>query len=479
MTARFDYCLAVDQGSHASRAVVFDAGGAILAQAGADIETRRSPQGYIEHDPEVLLASVRTVIEQALRDSGLAPSARIAAALATQRSTIVCWDRRSGRVLSPAISWQDRRNAAWLEGMQEHADAIRERTGLRLSAHYGASKLRWCLDHLAEVEAAARDGRLACGPLASYLIARLTREGSFCADPANASRTLLWSPDTLDWSPELLEWFGIQRAWLPQAVPTRHTYGTVPAAAADLPLSIVTGDQSAVPFAFGTPDSACVYVNIGTGAFIQRPAAKRAPPPLLTSILYADEARRVFVEEGTVNGAGSALVWLAETQAIDVDNVVPTLRAQDLDTLDRPLFLNAVSGLGSPYWRADVEPRFFGSGSATEHAAAVLDSIAFLINDNLELMRGRGNPVRRVLMTGGLSQSEYLMQALADVSGLPVTRPAAIEATARGAAALAFGLEQAFAPPPYVEIKPRSNSALAARYAAWRRMMTETGAPLS
>jgi glycerol kinase len=473
----FDYCLAIDQGSHASRAVVFDSGGAIHGRAGAGIDTRRTADGFIEHDPEQLIASVRVVIEQALRDSALAAGARVMLALATQRSTIVCWDRATGRALSPAISWQDRRNAAWLEGLQGQADRIREWTGLRLSPHYGASKLRWCLDHLVGVQGAARSGRLACGPLASYIVARITREGSFCADPANASRTLLWSPASLDWCADLLAWFGIERAWLPEAVPTAYAYGSMSACGADLPLVIVTGDQSAVPFALGALDSDAVYINIGTGAFIQRPTSERAPPPLLTSILYADATRRIFVEEGTVNGAGSALAWLADTRAIDVDGIVRTLRARDLGTLDPPLFLNAVSGLGSPYWRADLEPRFSAPAGFTEYVAAVLDSIAFLIDANLALMRGRGRKVERIIVTGGLSQSEYLSQAVADVSGLPVTRPDAVEATARGAAALAFGLEHVFEPLSSVEIRPRANTALERRHAAWRNMMAALVAP--
>src|SRR4030095_11609205 len=133
----------------------------------------------------------------------------VAAGLACQRSTVVCWDRADGRALSPALSWQDRREAGFLEQLSDRAGWIRERTGLVLSPHYGANKLRWCLETLPEVRAAAASDRLAAGPLASFLASRLLPEQPVCVDPSNAARTLLFDPATQDWVPELLDAFRV------------------------------------------------------------------------------------------------------------------------------------------------------------------------------------------------------------------------------------------------------------------------------
>jgi len=90
------------------------------------------------------LAAAEQALQQARQNvPGLEP---IAAGLAVQRSTIVCCSRADGGALSPAISWQDRRNAAWLETLGNQAGRVRELTGLPLSPHYGASKIRWCLE---------------------------------------------------------------------------------------------------------------------------------------------------------------------------------------------------------------------------------------------------------------------------------------------------------------------------------------------
>jgi glycerol kinase len=209
--------LALDQGSHASRAVLFDATGAEVAEARQPVGTRREGDAVVEQDPEELLASLQTAALDACESAAAQGRPVVSAGLATQRSTVLCWERRSGRALTDALSWQDRRNASWLHRLRPHAARVRDITGLPLSPHYGASKLRWCLDHVPAVRRAATDGQLAAGPLSSFLIARLAPGLPCVVDPANASRTLLYDPSALDWSDALLALFGIERRHLPPA----------------------------------------------------------------------------------------------------------------------------------------------------------------------------------------------------------------------------------------------------------------------
>ncbi len=181
--------LALDQGSHASRAVVFDAAGRECASAKVAIATQRRAEIEVEHDARELLASVRAAAERALAAARQARGGLeiVAAGLATQRSTFVACDRTTLAPLAPAISWQDRRNAAWLECLRAHEPRVRALTGLPLSAHYGASKMRWCLDHLPAVTRAAARGELLLLPLAAWLVGHLT--GRVVVDPALPPRT--------------------------------------------------------------------------------------------------------------------------------------------------------------------------------------------------------------------------------------------------------------------------------------------------
>jgi glycerol kinase len=425
--------LALDQGSHASRACLFDAAGLLRAAATVDVATLHPQPDHVEHDPAELLASLHTAIQRCMKD---APDLHVeAVGLATQRSSLLCCHRQSLTPLSTVLSWQDRRNAAWLHTLDAYEPRVRDITGLPLSPHYGASKMRWCLDHLSAVAAARRADQLCFAPLASWLAAEL---GGLAlkADPANASRTLLFDSASLDWSAELLQLFDVRPDELPAIAATDSGFGAMLIGRQTVPLCAVTGDQSAVPFAFGAPEEDTVYVNLGTGAFIQRPLLRRPSQvaPLLGSVLAEAAGRRLYSLEGTVNGAGSAISWLVATRQLDQAALWSALETLDAEA-PLPIFCNGIGGLGSPWWRAEQASSFEGDGDTLAHFAAVLESVVFMLASNFRLMSG-SSPMRRLCISGGMSRSNWLCRRLAAVMGVPVSRMTT-EATGRGIAALA------------------------------------------
>jgi glycerol kinase len=470
------WLLALDQGSHASRAVLFDAAGNEVAQAHVPVATRHEGDDRVEQDPGEIVGSLRTALQDV--SEGRDGAQIVAAGLATQRSTIVAWSRSTGRALTDAISWQDRRNAAWLNRLAPVAGQVRDITGLPLSPHYGASKLRWCMDHVPAVQRAARSGDLVFGPLSSYLVARLTEERACVVDPANASRTLLFDGRTLQWSPEMLRLFDVATAQLPDCVPTRHDFGHLDCAGRRVPLNACTGDQSAAAFALGRPDPDLALVNVGTGAFIQRVAPPGAPLPdgILRGVLYADADGVLWSHEGTVNGAGSALDWLRDRVALDVDRGLVALAALAPLPDDVPLFINGVGGLGAPFWLPDFPCEFVGDGDEAARLAAVIESTVFLLCANLERLQ-RSSPLHRIRISGGLARNDYLCRCLASLGGLPVERPAAVEATARGVAYLAAGKPESWSAAAIERtFLPVESPALASRHARWRIEMAIRGA---
>ncbi len=468
--------LALDQGGHASRALVFDQQGRQVAQAYAAIGTQRTGPDRVEHDADEIVQSLLTVINDVAHALGTDVDRVLAAGLATQRSSVVCWDRRNGRALSPVLSWQDRRNTALVTRLMPYQTEILAQTGLVLSPHYGASKLRSCLDELAEVQAAQQQGHLQCGPLASYLLHALLKERPHVVDPANASRTQLWSPASRDWSGKLLEWFGIPREILPRSVPTRFDYGSLPFANRVVPLRVCTGDQAAVPFANGPLQANTLYANIGTGAFVLAPVDKEIEnaAPLLRSVLCSDKDHIIHALEGTVNGAGSALSWWAERAGIDVWRSLSTLHRSTLDGMNPPLFINAVGGIASPYWLPEAESRFVEDSANDEqgHLVAIVESIAFLLNANIELMRLHLPDLNTLIMGGGLSACPYLGECLADLSQLNVYRLNESELTARGLAYLTADRPAGWrvdSPVPVITSQP--NPALMNRQIQWRKLI--------
>lgn len=471
--------LAIDQGGHASRALVFDARGQVVSEAYQPISPALLDNNRVEYEAESLLSSLLNTITEAIEKLGERRFNVTAAGLATQRSNIACWDTQTGISLSPVISWQDRRNQVWLDQFYSRQSEIHNISGLFLSAHYGASKLRWCMDNIDDVHNAFEHGRLAWGPMASFLIFRLLKERPLLTDPVNASRTLLWSIEQMDWSSELLAMFDLPHEALPRCVPNRYPYGTLRVGDVSIPMTLVTGDQAAAMFAFGIPRADTAYITIGTGAFVQQIQQVQqvfTQPPqhassLLTSIVHEDEEQLLISHEGTVNGAASALDWVTSNLGLhDYIDKIPQWLATASSV---PLFINGVSGLGTPFLKSGFMASFIGSGNDQEKVVAVLESIVFLLQINLEELKSLASAPETIVIGGGLARLDGLCQRLADLSGIPVQRHEDHETTARGLAYLISDCSLKFSHNETIdEFCPQDNTALISRYALWKEALT-------
>lgn len=458
--------LVLDQGTQTSRALLFDPRGRLLHVSKRRIGLiRRSPL-EVEQDPQAILDSLREVLDEALAFAQRRHLEVTQAGLATQRSTVVAWDRDTGTALGPALSWQDTRTAPELKRWSRHAQQIQARTGLRLSPHYGASKLHWMVHHVRAVRRAAAHGTLAMGPLAAFLLSHLIEGRPLVVDHGNAGRTLLWNIHRQAWDEALLELFEIEAHWLPQGLPIRHPYGRI--LGTDIPLTAVHGDQGAAFHGYGDLQADTVVVNIGTGAFVLAQTGTRPihHPPLLSGIVDSDDQQCRYGLEGTVNGAGSALAWARE--AWGLGGASGWSRTQD-----PPLFLNTVGGLGSPWWRAGAQPELHTQAGADcrQHPApclaAVMESIVFMIYANLQQLDEAGLAPHQLVVGGGLSRDRELCQRIADLSGLVVLRVDQAEITGRGMAHLAMGLGAGLEPAAIQRFDPRPDQALRRRYLAF------------
>jgi glycerol kinase len=294
--------------------------------------------------------------------------------------------------------------------------------------------LRWCLDELPQVQAVQRLGHLCAAPLSTFLLHQLLIEKPAVADPANASRTLLFDPARREWSQTLLDAFGIPAAALPECVPTAYAFGRIAAESREIPLRICTGDQSAVVYAFGAPRADTAYVNIGTGRLR---AMRRAAPgqdargPAAQRALQRCQPRfRVPRRHRQRRRQRTRLV--SRPVGIDAERALASLPTRAPD--DLPLFLNGVGGLGSPFWVANAPIEFIGHEDDVERLMAILESIAFLLDANLRAIRTVA-PITRVVVTGGLARSDYLCQALAT---FPVSRWRGLRCAKRPHAASRF-----------------------------------------
>ena len=461
------HVLAIDQGTQSTRAIVFDELGAPVAETRRNISLNRIDHLQVEQDGQEILDSCRQVIDQVIGEVGRRNIA--CAGLATQRSSIVAWHAQDLTPLSPVLSWQDRRAEGYVSQLSGSAEKIKRLSGLKLTPHYGASKMRWLLENNRAVAQAMQTDSLRIGPLTSFLLNHLLAGRPYVIDQANAARTQLCNVETGDWDPWLRERFELDTSTLPAVHPIRHDYGVL--GGSDVPLTAVHGDQNAAIHAFGPVAEDTVLINLGTGAFILANTGTEllSHPDLLSARCDSDAQSAQFTIEGTVNGAGAGLNWAAKT--LQRQPLAGAELGVYLNTEPDCIFINTVGGLGSPYWRDGPAPHWIDRHghsvhpNAAEALAAVAESMVFLLRVNFDALKDAGVPIHRLRISGGLAQADALCQRLANLCTVPVVRPTAVEATARGIAWLAVNKPARWETPQHVRtFLPASDPALQARH---------------
>ncbi len=461
--------LVIDIGTYSVRVMLLDQNAHCLFQARQSLQLKRLDENRVEQDAQVLLQHAQHLITKTTQQS----SDIIAAALAIQRSTVVAWDQTTGKPLCPALSWQDTRTKNRLKALRKYADDISHRSGLVLSAHYGAGKLHWLREHLQTTD--NHDTTL-YGPLVTYVLHQLLDQQPFLIDESNAARTQLWNIKQRCWDTELCRLFDLPENTLPDCKPTMHAYGRLKDT--NIPLQAVCGDQSAAFLGIGRLPADSVTINLGTGAFILAPNPKMIQHPmLLTSIANSSNAHIDYLMEATVNGAASALQWATQQWKIkDLDRQLPQWLSE---INDPPVFLNTIGGLGSPWWQSGIEPRFTDDDDiCTEKnpataVVAIIESIVFMLAYNLTLIQKTLNTaINRCFVSGGLVKLDGLCEKLSSLADISVIRVTQQEATVLGAAYMT-GKLKLFEPSVEKIFMPSKNPGLKNRYRHFCKCIAE------
>ncbi len=441
------YVLALDQGTTSSRALLFDADGAVVGGAQKEFEQHYPRPGWVEHDPLDLWSSQVGVAAEVLGRTGVAARDLAAVGITNQRETTLLWDRRTLEPVANAIVWQDRRTAPEIERLRAAGaeDLVRERTGLLLDPYFSATKIGWLLDNVAGARQRAERGELAFGTVDAWLTARLTG-GMHVTDVTNASRTLVFDIHSRRWDDELLELFRIPRELLPDVVPTSGVVAQIShGPLAGVPLAALVGDQQAATFGQACYAPGQAKNTYGTGCFLilnGGGSAVPSPSRLLTTILWQlGDGEVVYGLEGSIFMAGAVVQWLRDGLGIIRTAAEVERLALSVPDSGGVTFVPAMTGLGAPHWDPHARGTVLGitRGTTSAHLArAALEGIALQVADVVEAMeRDSGVPLAELRVDGGAARNDLLMQLQADLLGVTVVRPAVTETTALGAAYLA------------------------------------------
>lgn len=443
------YVLAIDQGTTSSRAIIFDDQYRAVGKSQQEFEQHYPASGWVEHDAEEIWQTVVETCRAALEDAGLTGSDIASIGITNQRETVVIWDRQSGKPVTNAIVWQDRRTSEMTQAMRDDGleKLVVGKTGLLLDPYFSASKVAWVLDNVDGARTAAEDGRLAFGTIDSFLIWKLTGGNRHVTDATNASRTLLYDIHKSKWSATMLELFDVPEAMMPEVLDCAAAFGMTSADlfGSEIPISGVAGDQQAATIGQACFKPGMLKSTYGTGCFAllnTGDTAVQSTNRLLTTVAYQFDGKPTYALEGSIFIAGAAVQWLRDGIGLIDDAAQSGPMAAEANETEQVYLVPAFVGLGAPHWDPDCRGAIYGLTRGTgpnEIAKATLESVCFQTLDLLDAMRldwsGGGETVLRV--DGGMVASDWTMQRLADILSAPVDRPKMLETTALGAAYLA------------------------------------------
>jgi len=488
------YIIALDQSTSATKAILYDLAGNLIDKASVEHRQIYPQPGHVEHDASEIWANTLTAIKTLASKIADKLSSVKFVSITNQRETFVVFDRKTGEPIHHAIVWQCRRGLDVCAQLRNAGKEklVNAKTGLKIDTYFSAPKLAWLIRNKPEIAAKLKTGEAAFGTIDAYLIHRLTNGKTFATDHTNASRTLLLDIHTMKWDDELCALFGVPKDCLPEVRDSTANFGSTDLGGVlkgAVPLIGVMGDSQASLFAHRCFSPGSAKVTLGTGSSVLLnigASAKDAGEGAVTTIAWTHAGKATYSFEGIINYSAATVAWLKD--GLKLINSAAETEAAALEVKDNGgvYLVPAFAGLSAPYWSPDAKAAIVGmtSGSNRNHIIrAALESIAYQLRDVLDMMRQRaGVDLKRINADGGAIRNAFLMQFIADMTGLEIVAAPIAECSPLGAAlagALGAGVyksldEIAKLPNEGIAYKPKMSVEESTRlHAGWQRAVKQ------
>lgn len=450
------YILSIDCGTQSIRALLFDEYGDMAAKEKAEFEPYFSDYpGWAEQEPEMYYSSLCRVCSGLKEKQPGKWDKIIGVTVTTQRDTCVNIDK-DGKVLRPAIIWLDQRMAKCDKPLPALDNAMFKCIGMRKAVEISRRKSRsnWIKENQPEIWNATYKYML----LSGYLTYRLT--GEMKDSIANQIGHIPFDYKNKSWPKYANSWrwhvFGIEKEKLPELVEPGQIIGAIAAAASaetglkeGLPIIAGGSDKGCETLGSGCLDLDCASLSFGTTATIQT-----------TSSFYFEPIRFMPAYPSAIPGHYNPEIeifrgyWMIswfkkefstrELLEAKERNIPPEVllneRLNDIPPGSHGLILQ-------PYWgpglkMPDAKGSIIGFGDVHTRAhiyRAIIEGINYALYEGLELIeRKSGTRVRRIMVSGGGSQSDTICQITADMFNRPVCKGVTYETSGLGAAIIGF-----------------------------------------
>lgn len=434
--------LGIDQGSSATKGILIDREGRTHAEFYVAVPARVEEERKVEQDPEGLLSSVVELFNKAREWARINDASIEVMGIAAQRSGVLAWRAADGVPVHPMITWADTRTHPIIQSFGPGSERISTLTGLPTIPNFAAGKI-----HL--LQRAFQDPTIKVGTLDSFLLYRLSARAQFATEDTMAARTMLYALKEGKWSETSCGDFKVDMRRLAPIHPSLHLHATYEG----VPIVALLGDQQAA--VIGRPGgTGFALLNLGTisSLIVETGQLVKTFPGLMASVLFSREK---------VRGEPRVMEYLVETTSAITGTVLlePIRRgwckdSSELNALCESSYRDAPMGRAIAYlvhhrptapWYPESTPNVFvckPEATTADRVRAVVENVGNLVARMIEEFADKGllgpDINNEIVVTGGGSDLDYLLQYLADITGRTLHRMKVREATARGAALAAI-----------------------------------------
>ena len=415
--------IGIDIGTSGVKAVLMNPADQVIGSATAGLEVMRPHPGWSEQAP----ADWWSATEKAVAELKAAHPKEVAAVegigLSGQQHGATLLDG-SGKVLRPAILWNDARSFVECADIERDVPAARKISGNICMAGFTAPKIAWVKKHERKVY----------DQIAKVLLpkdyVRLRMTGDYASDMSDSAGTYWMDVAKRDWSETLLSATGLTRAHMPKLYEGSEATGRLTeavAAAWGMPKRPVVagggGDNPASACGIGAVKDEAAFLSVGTSGVFFVSNARFSPNADRAIHAFCHAVPNTWHQMGVHLSAAGSLEWLAH----NLRRPVPELLAMLGDKVAGPapaLFLPYLSGERTPVADATVRGMFAGLGQEADEkmlTQAVIEGVAFTFRDSLEALRVAGSAAKEASVVGGGSRSQMWMQIMANTLGIPLT----------------------------------------------------------
>ena len=431
--------LGLDVGGTSAKAGVVDRFGHLLGMAQRSYHPQVTEDGHVEIPFETIYSATREATVAAIRRSG----ARVAAlSISSQGQTFVSLNERD-EPLHPAIVWYDGRASEQAERLTRALQSLTLHEALpSVDSLATGPKIMWLHDHFPALMAQAKRYLL----VPDYFAYRLT--GRPVTDPCTASSTGLYAEDAPDYCAAALAAAGINRSEVAEIENSGRPIARVLKKCAeewelDPQTLLVTGTNDQYAGALGAGNCRTGIVSVTSGTCLALVTlTDRLPDPLPPGLLGGRfPIRRYQYALAFSKTAGVVLEWfnreLSPGQSLrDLDAMASHVPIGSRGIIMLPHFDGMISPAPDPGARGGFLNLSLRHTRADMYRAT-LEGMGYALRENIDLLRRCGFPIESVRSIGGGAKSDVWLQIMADITGLPIERPAIVEAASLGAAIIA------------------------------------------